>query len=262
MINLIIFSKDRACQLDLLLRSIKVFFKGWDKLTFNIIYKYSSEDYRKGYEKVKSIHKEFNYVLETDFKRDTLRYLSTNNPLTMFGVDDDVFKEGFSLDCPEIDMLRNQDVSCVSLRMHPGINYCYTENRPTPPPNFINTNPYVWEWKNLLGDWSYPMSLDFNIFRTADISNRCHVLPYSNPNTFEGNLAAIPILKPLMVCFKKSKIFNIPVNKVQTVNGNRFGGISADFLNSKFLEGHQVDLEPLKGFENISAHQETELTLI
>lgn len=263
MINITIFSKDRAAQLDLLLRSIKLFFIGWEKYTFNVLYKYSSEAYREGYEKVKASHKEFNYVLESDFKNDVIRLLSPTNMLTMFGVDDDIFKEEFRLECPECgELLKNNDVSCVSLRMHPEIGYCYTENKVTPPPSFINANPHTWEWRGLPGDWGYPMSVDFHIFRTADILERCRQLPYNNPNTFEGNLAAAPILKPLMVCFKKSKIFNTPVNKVQTVNGNRFGSITAEYLNTKFLEGYSIDLEPLRNFNNASAHQEVELKLI
>jgi hypothetical protein len=180
----------------------------------------------------------------------------------MFGVDDDIFKEEFSFSCPEVEALRDGNVSCVSLRMHPKISYCYTEDRPTPPPIFINTKPYTWVWRGLLGDWAYPMSIDFTIFRTGDIIDKCNRIPYSNPNTFEGWLAAGSILNPMMVCFKKSKIFNIPINKVQTVNGNRFGGISAEYLNTKFLEGYSIDLEPLKGFDNISTHQEIELKWI
>lgn len=261
MINIIIFSKDRASQLDLLLRSIKTFFIGWDKYTFNILYKYSSEDYKKGYDITKSIHKEFNFVLESNFKKDLLKFISPVNAFTIFGVDDDVFKEEFSFNCVEVDMLKEANVACISLTMHPKINYCYTENKPTPPPNFISTNPYTWEWRGLPGDIGYPMSIDFSIFRTIDIICRCHKLTYNNPNTLEGYLATVPIQKPLRVCFKKSKIFNIPVNKVQTVNGNRFGGISAEYLNTKFLEGYKIDLEPLKGFDNTAVHQEVELKL-
>ncbi len=72
MINAIIFSKDRALQLRLLLYSIE---KN-SPLTFklNVIYKYSDDSFKEGYEKVKS---EFagvcNFVEQTtDFKRDVL----------------------------------------------------------------------------------------------------------------------------------------------------------------------------------------------
>jgi hypothetical protein len=65
-----------------------------------------------------------------------------------------------------------------------------------------------------------------------------------------------------MMCFERSPIMNIPVNKVQIVNGNHCGTISAEYLNTKFLEGYVIDLEPLKEFNNISAHQEVDLKLI
>jgi hypothetical protein len=146
--------------------------------------------------------------------------------------------------------------------MHPHIKYCYTENKDTPPPAcFIRTDPYIWEWKGLLGDWSYTQSTDFHIFRTKDIIEKCNILNYSNPNSFEGTLAVQPIYKPWMACFEKSKIMNIPANKVQTVNGNRCGTTTAETLNTMFLNGFHIALTPIRGFHNISAHQDIALTL-
>jgi hypothetical protein len=42
----------------------------------------------------------------------------------------------------------------------------------------------VWQ-----GDWSYPMSLDAHVFRTAEHSELALGLDYFNPNTLEGNMA-------------------------------------------------------------------------
>jgi len=257
MLNLTIFSYNRGCQLDLMLRSMKEFFIGLDKVKVNILYRYSSEAFRMGYEKVKKYHPEFNYVLESDFKKNVIDLIDINNCYTAFGVDDNVFKETFDINCEEMKYLESTGaVSCLSLRMHPGINYCYTENRPTPTPLFICRDPLLWAWKGLPGDWGYSMSVDWHMFRTVDILDLCLKLPYNNPNSFEGQMAMRPINMPYMMCFEKSKVFNIPANKVQTLNSNRYGSMSADFLNSKFLDGYGIDLNPIKGFNNISAHQE------
>jgi hypothetical protein len=272
MYNIIIFSKDRGCQLDLLLRSIKEFFIGYHKYTFNILYKYSSDSFEHGYNRVKMLHPEFNYIEERHFKSDVINHLSYDRLYTMFGVDDDVFKEPFDPECKEVKLLDTEEnLACLSLRMHPHIRYCYTENRDTPAPaHFINTDPYIWDCSEqyildnsnkLLGDWSYKMSIDFSIFITKDIIEKCSILNYSNPNSFEGTLAVQPIYRPWMACFEKSKIINIPANKVQTVNGNRCGTTTAETLNTMFLNGFHIALAPIKGFHNISAHQDIALTL-
>lgn len=262
MVNYIIFSFNRSCQLELLLRSIKEFFIDWEAFPIYILYKYSSDNYKKGYDKVKKLHPEFNYIQESNFKIDLLKLLNIKNYYTIFSVDDDVFKEEFYFNCPEVKILNtDNNVSCISLRLHPGINYCYTENKNTPPPNFLSKDPYTWSWVGLPGDWGYPMSVDNTVFRTSDIISKCLTINYNNPNTLEGNLATTPIQKPLMICFEKSKVFNIPINRVQTVNSNRYGNISAEYLNNKFLEGYIIDLESLKGFNNMSAHQEVDLKL-
>ena len=257
MLNLTIFSYNRGCQLDLMLRSMKEFFIGLDKVKVNILYRYSSEAFRMGYEKVKKYHPEFNYVLESDFKKNVIELININNFYTVFGVDDNVFKESFNISCDEMAQLGiDRSISCLSLRMHPGITYCYTEDRPTPPPTFISSKSIMWAWQGLPGDWGYNMSVDWHIFKTEDILDMCLRLPYNNPNSFEGQMAVNHLRMPYMMCFEKSKVFNIPANKVQTLNSNRYGSISADFLNSKFLDGYGIDLNPIKGFNNISAHQD------
>jgi hypothetical protein len=262
MFNVLIFSKDRSCQLELLLRSIKTYFNGWERYTFNILFKYSSESFKQGYDKLKIEHPEFNYIQETNFKADVIRILSKDRPYTMFGVDDDVFKEPFDPGCNEVKLLSSEDkLVCLSLRMHPRIAYCYTENVETPAPSFVQINPYIWEWWGLPGDWGYTQSIDFSVFRTEEILPKCHSLPYQNPNTFEGVLSAQPIHRPWMTCFEKSKIVNIPANKVQTVNGNRCGNTSAELLNTMYLTGYKIDLTNIMGFKNISAHQDISLKL-
>ena len=64
MINIVIFSKDRACQLELFLRSMKNFFFEWSLCKVSILYTYSNDSFKKGYEKTRFYHPEFNYVLE------------------------------------------------------------------------------------------------------------------------------------------------------------------------------------------------------
>jgi len=49
-VDVLIWAKDRACQLDLLLRSIKDHFLGYNKIY--IRYDYTSPEFKKGFQKV------------------------------------------------------------------------------------------------------------------------------------------------------------------------------------------------------------------
>jgi hypothetical protein len=140
--------------------------------------------------------------------------------------------------------------------MHPRISYCYTEKRETKAPEVVDG---LWLWKGLPGDWGYPMSVDGHIYRTSQLKPVINSLNFSNPNTFEGILDQHRIDLPYMVCLDNSPLLNIPVNKVQTANGNHCGSISAEYLNEVYLSGRQISLSNISGFENISAHQEIPL---
>lgn len=257
MVNAIIFSKDRACQLDLLLRSMKKFWLEWQMFPINILYTYSNKSYEEGYRKLKLFHPEFRYVKEIpgQFREQLIGLMDPTHKGTMFFVDDLFFKEGFTFRCDQIRrILRGDDIAAVALRLHPLINYCYTEKRRTDPPEKFEE--FAWEWRNYKGDWGYPMSVDGNFFLTDDIFPLMKRLKYENPNTFEGTLANNPIDKPLMMCFPKSVVMNMPINKVQTANGNHCGNVKSDYLNEKFLHNFRISLSELSHFNNISAHQE------
>lgn len=268
LLNIVIFSKDRGCQIDLLLRSMARFFPVDDPV--NILYTWSSEEYADGYMMTIERHQSHNWVDEhtaspqygVGFRAWVRQLIDPGRPYTMFLVDDNVFKEPFSLENNErfAEFKGREDVACFSLRMHPAITYCYTERRETPPPSF--EKPGLWRWQGLLGDWGYNMSVDGHVFRTDDLLGMIHSLPYHCPNYFEGILANHPIMKPYMMCLEKSPVMNIPVNKVQTANGNHCGTIPADFLNSQYLSGKRLDLAPLVGYDNKAAHEEVPLTFL
>ena len=85
------------------------------------------------------------------------------------------------------------------------------------------------------------------------------VLNYKNPNTLEAMLATYPINRPKMLCFNKAITINNPCNKVQTNNPNRFGKVSQEFLNNKYINGERISLSNINGINNISCHMEIEV---
>ena len=263
-INVVIFSKNRACQLELLLRSMK---KHWvDKITPSIIFKTDNDNYSQGYQIVSD--DTFGNALwvnenasRSQFKDLVVRMIDPAKLLTVFFVDDIVFKEDFTLDSDRMDFFINRnDVVCVSLRLGRNITQCYTLNIDTPLP-FID-NYGMWKWKGLLGDWGYPMSVDGHIFKTSDILPKIKSIQFNGPNWLEGNLEKTPIEKTYMMTFDKSKIVNIPANRVQNNSFNRNMNIDVNWLNNVFISGKRIDLASIEELENNSVHFDFEFKFI
>ena len=100
-INIIVFSKDRACQLELFLRSMKFYFKEFDQHIINVLYTYSNDKFKSGYDKLFTIHNDsnINYIKETqNFKNHILFLLDQDKAYTIFFVDDIVFKNDGSVE--------------------------------------------------------------------------------------------------------------------------------------------------------------------
>ena len=240
--NVIIFSKDRAAQLDLLLRSMPDEFR----VVCEVIAKYSNPIFYDGYMKHDP---ESWFCFESDFKTDLRESLAWYDPLTMFLTDDDIFINPL----PEIPELPD-NVACLSLRLNPRMNYCYTLNRKQTPPKMQPGN--IWNWRLADADYGYPMSLDGHIFRTADILPLLENLDYHDPNSLEAALARNPINRPMMMCFDKSVIVNNPINRVQDTIKNRYGNVSAEWINEQYLAGRRIKLEPFIGIEPNACHVE------
>lgn len=68
MISILCWSKDRACQLNALLRSLKTYIPS----SVVVLYTYSNDDFRCGYDVVRAEHPFVTFVKENDFYEDTI----------------------------------------------------------------------------------------------------------------------------------------------------------------------------------------------
>lgn len=255
-INIIVFSKDRAMQLDLFIRSFQTFVKQQQLYDIKVLYTYSNGKFGLGYDKlIEKNYQNVHFKKENNFKEDVIGLINRENPYSVFFVDDDVFKEHFDFYDKQMDIFSwNEGILCRSLRLHKNLNYCYTLQLPIKPPAFGSDN--VFTWRGLKGDYGYPMSLDGHIFRTKDILHHIDGLDYKNPNMLEGLMARHPGNKSLMICYDKSVIINNPINRVQNISKNIHGNISAEELNNRFINGEVIKLDNFIGFNNTSCHQE------
>lgn len=259
-LNIIIFSKDRACQLDLLLTSMHKMFKEYAQYNINVLYTSSADEYESAYTKLKRMHQHIKLISEQDFRGDLISLINPENNYTVFLVDDDVWKEPFTIKCNELKALEeDDDILCLSLRLDQNLTYCYTLNVDMKTPVFSSNS--TWEWGKFSDDFGYPMSLDGHIFRTKDITPLVSQLPYNTPNTLEAALSKNPPNRHKMICMEKAPIFNIPINKVQTQYSNRHGSVSAEYLNKLFNSYYRISLAPLIGYNNKACHQEVDVKM-
>ena len=103
MISTIIFSKARACQLDFLLTSIME--NDSDIFNLNVLYDYSSNNFKAGYEHLLKKYPSLNWVRENDFQKDTMNLIEKGGDLVCFFVDDNILYKKVEVDYDGISSL-------------------------------------------------------------------------------------------------------------------------------------------------------------
>lgn len=264
MITATIFSRDRAAQLDLLLRSITSnapnLFDG-----INVIWKASDQRMERAYEIIAKEHTEICLFKEQlNFRKQVQGLLSWSRDYACFLCDDDIFYREIPEQSIE-DMLKlNTDVLGFSLRLGENTTYCYPMQRQQALPTFdplLDMN--VWYWKEAEFDFAYPGSLDGHIFRRDHL----RVLTggeYGNPNQLEEvlNKACYCTTVPKFASFRESVLVGNPTNRVNDTHPNRYGDYhdsDTETLNDKFLRQNRLQLHKMR-FDNINgAHKEMRL---
>jgi hypothetical protein len=257
--SVVIFSKDRAAQLDLLLATMKIH---WKALRPTVLWTASEPVFERGYEKANAIHPGVKFVRErprtilnrnSAFKKDLLSVLDARKPYVLCFVDDVVF-----LRSPDeeqiIHALCNDKVACASLRMQPGYDHAYTRGESMVPPTIGDDG--LWDWTKCDHDWGYPMTVDGHLYRMLDIEPLFRSLKYRNPNSLEAAMDSNRLDRPLMHCHGSAVIVNNPANLVQTQHGNRHGDQSAHTINERFIASERIDPECVDGVERRGPHTE------
>ncbi|MFT5666010.1 MAG: hypothetical protein ACI9DK_000187 [Vicingaceae bacterium] len=261
--KIVVFSKDRAMQLDALLRSY--FHYTTNPVPVRILYHASSAEFSEGYKQLQNIfsEKQVEFVQEKKFKPDLIQLFNRLNcSKVIFMVDDLMFKR--NIDFGQFTSIDTKQ--CVaSLRLGNHLNYAYTLEEKQPLPKFEKIeNLLSWSWQKAMGDWAYPLSVDGHLFDKEELEILVNELVYKAPNSFEE---ALQLMNPLFakrrgLCFPTSVIVNNPCNKVQVENDNLFGEISIEQLNQKWLEGFRIEFEEHKDLKNTSAHQELRFNFV
>jgi len=224
--KIIIFSKNRAMQLEALLRSLPS-----EKLAITVIYTCTSNFYQKGYDKIiEGIDESLYHVIfskeNSNFGfREKLQKALNSEYLISFMVDDNIV---YDSSFPGISLKQNE---CYSLRLHKGIK-----------------NPT---------HYNYTMSLDGNVYRIKDIHPLINNLNFDNPNQLESALQG-RYGTNFKMKYGKGYLIGFNHNRVSNTSHCAFtGDFSEQELNKKFMDGYIIDFEAmcLKPTSNVHTSQ-------
>lgn len=247
----IVFSRDRAMQLDLLLTSLEKNAPGVFQPT--VIWYAKRDDYQHGYEICAEEHPDARFLREDGLTYQVRSLMLGPEHVTFFTDDDVLYRTTTALPAILAEWI------CFSLRLGTNTTNCYPHGRPQELPMSL-----TWKWERGDGDFGYPMSLDGHVFRAQDLLPILNTHNFSNPNWLEETLMrrAKEIGRPLMACFHESHVVGIPANRVNETTPNRNGETypyPVQDLNERYLRGERIDLDALDFSDIRGAHQEIPL---
>jgi hypothetical protein len=242
-LKVIIFSKDRACQLDVLLNSMREHLK-YNSIDYTVLYTTSSDSFADAYSILQKIHSEhIRWLRECSFKSDLIQFVQSmpDQYPVMFLVDDDVFFR--PVDIGKILQKFTESHLFVSLRVD-------RRYKRYDAPKFCTRDSIIeWNWKycrKSLSTWHYPFSVDGNIFNSTVIKKILNEIDFKAPNTLEASMHNYRNKKWIRnmnraIAPAEAVLFNNPMNKVQLEGETWHQNITAEFLNETFLSGQRIE---------------------
>lgn len=227
------FSKDRPLQLHALLTS---YFKlVSNAVPIDVIYKASSDQIDLFYNElaVELSNHPVRFIKEDNFYEQVVTWLKIQDADRIFFLTDDaVFLEEMDLnDCLNFNPL----LQIFTVTHGRDLDYSFAFDRKQELPEFetiVNINGTIflkWSWNNKLEspEWSYPLSVDSNIFSRKEMFEMCNNIQFKNPNSLEGGLQVFKdfFISRKGICYTKVKMINVPCNVVQTDYANRHTGL-------------------------------------
>jgi hypothetical protein len=244
----LIFSKDRAAQLDSLLRSVRdhvaVPLSG-----ISVLYKASDNSFNAGYERLKSrnILPGIKWIPEQSFKTDCISLFASfpEKSLVCTLVDDDVFFRPFDTTAV-LKVFSHSHHCAISLITYP------SDVQRTPG---IRRMPeyFEWQWARLIkprGYRMYPFCLDAFIYSRDLLLRLLPRLDFKAPNSLEGELNHA---KRRLMVWRRGRsistltpcVFNNPLNSVQIEGGTWNQDVSTERINAQYCAGFEIDNKDL-----------------
>ena len=294
----LVFSKDRALQLDACLASFFRQAQDGSAAEIVVLYAASSQRFSGQYAELEDFYGgRVRFVMEADFRsrvRESLRSQGHANPglvsrllqrlagkqtyppessmgledCVLFLVDDTLFVRPFRLGDAQEALAAHHDALGVSLRLGANTILSYALRREQSLPKFVEAGYgfLKYSWTAADGDFAYPLEVSSSMYRLSMIAPLVRELRFSNPNTLESAMALqagrLARDHPGMLCAGCSIAFSAPLNRVQRVFENRAGNDpqwSIERLAWEFDQGRRIDVTTLDGLVPSGAHEEVQL---
>lgn len=266
-ISSVVFSKDRAMQLDATLRSFRLQCMDTHLASMTVLYAVSNDTHLRQYTELANEHPGVRFFRESAFKQDLLSLIGST-PYLLFLVDDNIFVKEFliadAIGCLEA----HADVLAFSLRLGRNTTYAYAYGKYQRLPEFVGpeNGVLIFDWTKGERDFNYPFDISSTLYRRSDLAPLLARIPFSNPNLLEGHLDGSKAEfsgQPRLACFTQSVTFCNPVNKVQTVLPNNRSGAREQYmagaLAEKFDQGLRINVEAYGSLVPKGCHQEVKL---
>lgn len=265
MITLVVWSKDRACQLDCLLQSIERFAPN----TFSVcvVAKSSNDIFREAYDQVFAEHKVLAIGHETngDFHYLTNQFINLAGEQIAFSTDDTIlYRE------PETPIL--EAAKCASIfSLRYGLNTIVQDyhtgrkqpilRNPARHPSMPDVIAWAWRHYHPLNNYGYPFGLDLHIYNTKMLKDILRGAHYDTSNQLETLLfEKRDLAPPFISSYDTSVAVNVPVNNMSGITrGGEDYGYTIEELNNRYLAGMRIDLDDLCSHEIVGSHQELPL---
>jgi hypothetical protein len=269
----VIFSKDRPAQLELLLRSWSEQAPEWPQFAVSVLYKSSDAEFERGYDFVRDAYPSVFFQPEDGsrtFNGHVLALIEREErEFFHFLADDSVFVRGYRTKDEPFELLRNRrDVAAVALRMSPRINHAQPINLSTPRPPLRGN---VWSRKqrplwaeritrlfgvhSARGDWYLQINVDGNVLRYGEFREHFRRLPeIGHLNRIEKVFLEHPLPQQYLVCYPESRLVNLALNRVDPHSNYPFGGHTAMEFNRRFLAGERLSYRSLVGLQPNACH--------
>lgn len=186
----IIFSKDRAMQLDGFLASYFENVKNYSEI--KVIFHVSNEAQRKSYADLQKIYADFpvEFIQETNFRNNLINAVEkAAEDRLVFYVDDMLFSQKIDYNWLKIvDPLK--DILCLSRGKDLTYSTVLAKKLEVPSFNKISENLYQFKWNeiNEFSDWTYPIGVSGYMFSRLEILAMIKVTNFKAPNSLEHNL--------------------------------------------------------------------------